>query len=93
MTNRDDQAQERTWDKESVYDEQIAPLMTQIIETCKEHKIPMFASFQYSKVPGDAMFCTTALLDASFQPDKRMYAAFKILRDGLVAFSTRVIGG
>jgi hypothetical protein len=36
-----------TWDKEAIHDEQIAPLMTQIIAICKEHNIPMVAQFQY----------------------------------------------
>jgi hypothetical protein len=31
---------------EQVYDEQIAPLMKQIIEICKREKMPMFADFQ-----------------------------------------------
>lgn len=44
---------------ERVYDEQIAPLMDQIIAICKEHKLPVFAAFQYVE---DGM-CTTALLN------------------------------
>lgn len=43
--------------KESVYDEQLAPLMTQLLEVCQREGIPMFASFQYS----DDGFCTSAL--------------------------------
>jgi hypothetical protein len=35
-------------DKEPIYDEQIAPLMTEIIRIAKEHEIPMLASFQLS---------------------------------------------
>jgi hypothetical protein len=34
-------------DSEKIYDEQIFPLMEQIIAICKEHKIPMVASFQW----------------------------------------------
>lgn len=44
-------------DNERVYDEQIAPLMKQIIEICKKHEMPMFASFVYA--PDN--FCTTNL--------------------------------
>lgn len=44
-------------DKETIYDEQIAPLMTQLLEVCQREGIPMFASFQYS----DEGFCTSAL--------------------------------
>lgn len=35
------------WTKESVYDEQIAPLISRVIAICKEHKIPAAATFQY----------------------------------------------
>jgi hypothetical protein len=42
-------------DNEKIYDEQIAPLMSQIIEICKANNIPMFADFQYAKFD----FCTT----------------------------------
>ena len=38
-------------DKEKIYDEQISPLMSQIIEICKEHKIPLFANFGFDPVP------------------------------------------
>ncbi len=40
---------------EAVYDELISPRMAEIIAVCKEHDIPMFATFQYSKTN----FCTT----------------------------------
>ncbi len=36
-----------SFNHEAVYDQQIAPLMSQIIEICKAHKIPMVASFMY----------------------------------------------
>jgi hypothetical protein len=42
-------------DKEAVYDEQISPLMIQIIAICKQNGIPVFASFVYA--PDN--FCTT----------------------------------
>lgn len=44
-------------DKEAIYDEQIAPLMSQLLEVCQREGVPMFASFQYS----DEGFCTSAL--------------------------------
>lgn len=42
-------------DKETIYDELLAPLVSQVIEICKAHGIPMFATFQYS----DDGFCTS----------------------------------
>jgi hypothetical protein len=44
-------------DKEAIYDEQIAPLMTQLLEICQREGVPMIASFQYS----EDGFCTSAL--------------------------------
>ncbi len=46
-----------TGPKEKVYDDVIAPLMSQIIEACHTAKINMFSSFQ---LDGD-LRCTTAL--------------------------------
>lgn len=34
-------------DLEQVYDDEISPLMSQIIAICKKHEMPMFATFQY----------------------------------------------
>lgn len=41
------------YDKEKVYDEQISPLMTQIIQVCRDHKIQMLASFHLREEIGD----------------------------------------
>jgi len=57
--------------KESVYDEQISPLMAEIIKICKENKIPAFCSFgldpnqeddteQEDGLPS-TLWCTTSL--------------------------------
>ena len=51
-------------DREKVYDEQIAPLMEQIIAIAKRERIPTFATFQID--PGtdeDPMLCTTRIPD------------------------------
>lgn len=54
------------YDLEEVYDERIAPLMSEIIAICQEHKMPMVATFQYavlddgSETPGPN-WCTTIL--------------------------------
>lgn len=51
-----------TYDKEAIYDAEIAPLMTKIIAICREHDIPMAATFQYArKEEDDPAFCTTTL--------------------------------
>lgn len=51
------------WDLESVYDEQINPLMKRIIAICKKHRMPMLASFAYADdgPDGEEHYCSTAL--------------------------------
>jgi hypothetical protein len=50
------------WNKESVYDTQIGPLMAHIIATCKAHGIPCAATFQYGEDnDGAALYCTTVI--------------------------------
>lgn len=44
-------------DKEAIFDEQIVPLMTQLLKICQREGVPMFTSFQYS----EEGFCTSAL--------------------------------
>lgn len=44
-------------DNEAVYDSEIAPLMAQIITICKDHEIPMGATFEYAP----EMYCTTTI--------------------------------
>lgn len=56
------------YDKESVYDEKIAPLMKQIISICKEEELPMVAQFYLKQQHPDAdeengaMYCTTTII-------------------------------
>jgi len=55
------------YDKESVYDERISPLMAQIIKICQEEGIPFAAQFYLKQEREDAdceneaMWCTTVL--------------------------------
>ena len=69
--------------KEQIYDEQISPLMTQIIKICKEHKIPIVASFF---TPGDddpKRAVTTALLGNGFEAPVNFSNALRELRPEL----------
>ena len=47
---------------ESIYDEQISPLMQQIIAICKEHNMPMVASFAYENCEEKGLGCCTTTL-------------------------------
>ena len=59
--------------KEKIYDEQIGPLVEQIIALCKEHQISLVADFGLD----DDMHCTTALLEDSFSPSKSQLKALR----------------
>jgi hypothetical protein len=50
-----------TFDLEAVYDAEIAPLMAQILDVCKRHRMPMFATFIYRDTEDSADLCTSML--------------------------------
>lgn len=53
---------EVAYDKEAIYDEEIAPLMKQILATCKKHELPFVASFAYGREEdGEVHFCSSAI--------------------------------
>lgn len=49
--------------KEQIYDEEINPLMAQILEICKRHKIPMLATFSTPSEDDPGLLVTSFLLD------------------------------
>ncbi len=88
--------------KEAVYDNQIAPLMAQIIALCKEHKINMIADFCLGPEAdadadgfGQDVFCTTSLpVDASDEAGvKRVNDVYRVLRPRSVFAAFTVITG
>lgn len=56
------------WDAEAAYDNEISPLMTQIIAVCKEHRIPVAATFQYKHDEEGPGHCTTVLAPREWEP-------------------------
>lgn len=70
--------------REEIYDNQISPLMTQIIRICKEHDIPMVASFQYNddRPDGDAQLCTTVILNQQNEAAPALHQCARALRGG-----------
>jgi hypothetical protein len=49
--------------KEEIYDEQISPLMLQIIAICQAADIKMLSSYALVDADGEELACTTALLE------------------------------
>lgn len=72
--------------KEQVYDEQISPLIAQILTICKANKIAMLADFHL----GDNLKCTSVLLTDEYDPTQNMLLCLDILkpRGNAVAFVT-----
>jgi len=89
------QATVAPFDLESVYDSEIAPLMTQIIEICKRVEMPMLATFCYNKGqntddPEGVSLCTTVIPRGDWQPPQ-IKAAIREIRSGpqFMAFTIR----
>lgn len=64
--------------KEAVYDREINPLMTKVIEICKANDINVLISFSIGVEPdeesasfGNPILCTTALLDLACEEGER----------------------
>lgn len=59
--------------KEQVYDEQVNPLMAEVISICKEHEIAFLASFALGfdpdgDDPDNQILCTSTGLDKQREP-------------------------
>lgn len=72
--------------KEAIYDAQINPLMAQIIEICREHKIAVVASFALGPDdpdnPDSQLMCTTTLIDDEKEPTDAQVQAARLLVTG-----------
>ena len=74
--------------KEEIYDEQINPLMAQIIEICKDNKIAFLANFRLE----EDLVCTSAVLEPDCDPSPQQLEAFDILykREPVFAFAETI---
>lgn len=70
--------------KEQVYDNEIFPLMNQIIGICQKHKIAMVASFCVETEGDPGLHCTTALLSDEYNPSTAQRVALASILKGVV---------
>lgn len=72
----------KDFDKEEEYDRLLSPLMTQIIEICREHEIPMFCSFQFRSTKEDEGdgYCTTHLGGPGHEVNEKFSQCFRAVR-------------
>ncbi len=72
------------YDKESVYDEEIAPLMQQIIEICKREELPMVAQFYLKEKRENndkPMYCSTVILLAKEDMKSEVHEQLKYISE------------
>lgn len=63
--------------KEGIYDEQISPLMAQVIAICREHKIANVCSFSLD--PEEGLCCTTCMTSPEFEPPEKFLRCVELL--------------
>jgi hypothetical protein len=82
-----------TMNKEQIYDEQISPLMTQIIAVCQEHGIAMVVNFAIPTEEHEDLAVITSLPDETGKIPARHVAASQILRNERPAMHLRTEHG
>lgn len=75
-------------DNEAIYDEQIAPLMAQILDICKAHGIPMVAAFEFA--PED--LCASFILPHGAASELKQAARIVASKPSLMAFTITKAG-
>ena len=65
--------------KEMIYDEEIAPLMNEILKVCQANKIAMLAQFATPSESDADLVCTSALVKTEYKPSREMIKAFYVL--------------
>ncbi|HBR2117531.1 TPA: hypothetical protein L9N02_004021 [Klebsiella quasipneumoniae subsp. similipneumoniae] len=78
---------------ESIYDEKISPLMRQIIDICKEHNMPMVASFAYENSEENGIGCCTTKLTFEGRYIKEFAEATSIIRGNPLLSAFTIMSG
>lgn len=74
------------YDKEEVYDNEIAPLMAQIIAICKREQLPMVAQFylkEQQEDDGEPMYCSTVILPAKSEMNAEAYDQLRCVSNAM----------
>lgn len=71
-----------TLPKEKIYDEQISPLMTQIIKICKDNNIAMFSTYRlgFDEEIGEDLLCTTSIPSGEEEDKKVLDKLWNVAR-------------
>lgn len=65
--------------KEKIYDEQVNPLMAQIIAICRANKIAFVASFHVPNEEDPDLHCTSAATTEEYEPSENLKAAVRAI--------------
>ena len=69
------------FNKEDIYDNEIAPLMKDIIAICKKHEIPMLCSFTYEYCEDKGVgTCETLVGNDGERHNEKLISALKEIR-------------
>ncbi len=82
--------QQPTTNKEQVYDEQISPLMAQILDICQKNGIAMIASFAIPTPADPDLHCSSMQPDETGKNPDSHLAALRALRGAPSAFAMTV---
>lgn len=66
--------------KEQAYDNHIAPLMSEVIAICDQHKISMAAQFALPDEEHPDLVCSTCLVGNEYDSPKHHYDLIRIMR-------------
>lgn len=65
--------------KEEIYDQQINPLMAQVIEICKQNRIAFVATYSIPSPDDEGLQCTSALLEDDCEPPNQYLEAMRLI--------------
>lgn len=70
------------FNKEDIYDNEISPLIRQLIDLCKKHGMPMLASIAYENCPDKGLgLCITLVNNIPDRPCDTLQKAARVLRE------------
>ena len=81
------------YDLERVYDEQISPLIKQIIDICKENNMPMIASFAYENCEEKGIGCCTTTLTYEGRRIKKFAEATSLIYERPLLSAFTIMSG
>lgn len=61
-------------DREKIYDDEISPIVTQLIAKCKEHKMPLFLECEFNS----GNFCKTNIAPEDWNPHA-VFTTFEVI--------------